>query len=85
MERGGHRYRLPRNELIDPETLTIRQVFRVNSYHTTDLSVELLGIMTDEFRKWMPDHLPIWTEVGVRQLGAPNMRIEIEVSAYDPK
>ena len=61
------------------------QVFRVNSYHTTELNPELFQVMTDEFRKWMPNHAPIWTQIGVRQLGAPAMRVEIEVGAYDPK
>lgn len=60
------------------------QVFRVNSYHT-DLTPELTALMTEMFRKYMPDHSPIWTQIGVKQLGAPLMHVEIEVSAYDPK
>lgn len=60
------------------------QVFRVNSYHT-DLTQEVTSIMTEQFGKWMPNHKPIWTEIGVKQLGAPNMNVEIEVVAYDPK
>lgn len=32
----------------------------------------------------MPHHQPIWTEMGVNQLGHPEMRIEIDVEAYDP-
>lgn len=63
--------------------LTEDQVFRVNSYHTTELDPELFQIMAEQYQKWMPDHRPIWTQIGVRQLGAPGMRIEIEVSAYD--
>lgn len=31
----------------------------------------------------MPDHQPIWDEVGVKQLGLDELRIETEVSAYD--
>jgi enamine deaminase RidA (YjgF/YER057c/UK114 family) len=33
----------------------------------------------------MPDHKPIWTEVGVAKLAAEGMRVEIEVVAYDPE
>lgn len=57
------------------------QVFRVNSYHT-DLTDEVSAWMVENFRKWMPNHQPIWTEVGVKQLGAPEMHVEIEVVAY---
>lgn len=31
----------------------------------------------------MPNHQPIWTEIGVAKLGLDEMRVEIEVSAYD--
>jgi enamine deaminase RidA (YjgF/YER057c/UK114 family) len=60
------------------------QVFRVNSYHLP-LNDEALGIMGEMFQKWMPNHKPIWTAVGVSRLGLDDMRVEIEVSAYDPK
>lgn len=59
------------------------QVFRVNSY-LVPLNNETLAAMIRNFEKWMPDHQPIWTCVGVSRLGADdmNMRVEIEVSAY---
>ncbi|KAI9151523.1 hypothetical protein HJFPF1_08727 [Paramyrothecium foliicola] len=60
------------------------QVFRVNSYHT-DLTDEVTAIMKKNFEKYMPDHAPIWTEIGVKKLGAPTMNVEIEVSAFDPE
>jgi enamine deaminase RidA (YjgF/YER057c/UK114 family) len=60
------------------------QVFRVNSYHVP-LNNEALAIMGEMFQKWMPNHKPIWTTVGVQRLGLDDMRVEIEVSAYDPK
>lgn len=41
--------------------------------------------MTANFRKYMPDHQPIWTEIGVQKLGADGMNVEIEVVAYDPE
>ncbi|CAI6089399.1 hypothetical protein V2G26_011355 [Clonostachys chloroleuca] len=59
------------------------QVFRINSYHT-DLTPEVTALMTENFRKWMPDHKPIWTQIGVKQLGVPDMNVELEVVAHDP-
>ncbi|KAK9370377.1 Endoribonuclease L-PSP/chorismate mutase-like protein [Lipomyces kononenkoae] len=60
------------------------QVFRVNSYHVP-LNNEALEAMVRNFRKWMPNHQPLWTCVGVTRLGEDDMRVEIEVSAYDPE
>ncbi|KAH6611678.1 putative L-PSP endoribonuclease family protein [Boeremia exigua] len=60
------------------------QVFRVNSYHVP-INNEALAAMVRNFRKWMPDHEPIWTCVGVTRLGEDDMRVEIEVVAHDPK
>lgn len=58
------------------------QVFRVNSYHT-DMSDEAIVHMVKNLKKWMPNHQPLLTCVGVTKLGREGMRIEIEVSAYD--
>lgn len=60
------------------------QVFRVTSYHT-DLTNEVTGLMGENFKKWMPDHQPIWTEIGVAKLGAEGMHVEIEAVAHDPE
>ncbi|KAI4638526.1 hypothetical protein J4E93_010081 [Alternaria ventricosa] len=60
------------------------QVFRVNSYHIP-MDNEALGAMVRNFKKWMPDHQPIWTCVGVVKLGEDAMKVEIEVSAHDPQ
>ncbi|KAF2111864.1 endoribonuclease L-PSP [Lophiotrema nucula] len=60
------------------------QVFRVNSYHVP-LNDEALRLMVEGFEKWMPNHKPIWTTVGVQRLGEDDMRVEIEVVAHDPK
>ncbi|KAF9701678.1 hypothetical protein EKO04_000604 [Ascochyta lentis] len=60
------------------------QVFRVNSYHVP-INNEALAAMTRNFKKWMPDHQPIWTCVGVTRLGEDDMRVEIEVVALDPR
>jgi enamine deaminase RidA (YjgF/YER057c/UK114 family) len=60
------------------------QVFRVNSYHVP-INNEALDAMVRNFRKYMPDHQPIWTCVGVPRLGEDDMRVEIEVVAHDPE
>ncbi|CAI6340610.1 unnamed protein product [Periconia digitata] len=60
------------------------QVFRVNSYHVP-LNNEALAAMARNFKKWMPDHQPIWTAIGAARLGEDDMRVEIEVSAHDPE
>ncbi|CAH0053822.1 unnamed protein product [Clonostachys solani] len=60
------------------------QVFRVNSYHVL-LSNEALGAMVRNLKKYMPDHQPIWTCVGVARLAEDDMRVEIEVVAHDPQ
>ncbi|KAL3953870.1 hypothetical protein ACCO45_011826 [Purpureocillium lilacinum] len=59
------------------------QVFRVNSYHVP-INDEALAAMVRNFRKYMPDHEPPWTCVGVTRLGEDDMRVEIEVVAHDP-
>ncbi|KAH7198737.1 Endoribonuclease L-PSP/chorismate mutase-like protein [Fusarium flagelliforme] len=54
-------------------------VHSVRSYH-----ISLSGsfdLMVEAFRKWMPDHQPTWTCVGVTELGIPGMIVEIEVEA----
>ncbi|EEU34934.1 uncharacterized protein NECHADRAFT_93173 [Fusarium vanettenii 77-13-4] len=60
------------------------QVFKIRSYHT-QLNEEAQNAMVRNFRKWMPDHKAVWTCVQVGRLGEDNMRVEIEVEAYDPK
>jgi len=66
------------------------QVYKVNMY-------VLEAVMTDDaalqhvienLKKWVPDHQPLLTAVGVAKLGAGSsgsMRIEIEVVAHDPR
>lgn len=59
-------------------------MFRVNSYHVP-INNEALAAMVRNFEKYMPDHQPIWTCVGVTRLGEDDMRVEIEVVAHDPE
>ncbi|KAI1452363.1 putative L-PSP endoribonuclease family protein [Annulohypoxylon moriforme] len=60
------------------------QVYRVNSYHVP-INGEAMDAMVRNFRKWLPDHEPLWTCVGVTRLGEDDMRVEIEVVAHDPE
>lgn len=64
-----------------------KAVFRVNSYHVglEGKQEEMLGRMVENMKKYMPDHEPIWTCVGVPALGEPEMKVEIEVVAFDEK
>ena len=59
-------------------------MFRVNSYHVP-LNDEALAAMKRNFEKWMPDHCPIYTCVGVQRLGLDDMRVEVEVVAHSVK
>ncbi|KAH8800323.1 L-PSP endoribonuclease family protein [Xylogone sp. PMI_703] len=60
------------------------QVYRINSYHMP-LTNEVMDATVRNFKKYMPNHRPIWTCVGVTQLGEDGMNVEIEVVAYDPQ
>ncbi|KAL9122729.1 MAG: hypothetical protein Q9187_000710 [Circinaria calcarea] len=57
------------------------QVYRVVTY-STDIPSQHDRIV-ENFRKWMPDHCPVWTQLGVKQLGVEAMHFEIDVEAYD--
>ncbi|CAG9978486.1 unnamed protein product [Clonostachys byssicola] len=70
--------------LIDAGGKGWSQVYRVVSYHVP-INNEALAAMVRNFKKYMPDHEPIWTCVGVTRLGEDDMRVEIEVVAHDPK
>lgn len=60
------------------------QVFRVHSYHVP-LNDEVTRAMVRNFKKYMPNHQPLWTVLGVSRLGYDDMRVEIEVTAHDPE
>ncbi|KAK2592579.1 hypothetical protein QQS21_009724 [Conoideocrella luteorostrata] len=56
------------------------QVYKVVTY-TTDMAGAHDRIVYN-LRKWMPNNPPIWTELGVKELGLPTMRFEIDVEAH---
>jgi enamine deaminase RidA (YjgF/YER057c/UK114 family) len=59
-------------------------VVHINSYHVGGFPPEVNDVMVKLFRHYMPNHAPIWTEVGVAALALPKMRIEIRVTAIVP-
>ncbi|KAM0476084.1 hypothetical protein ACHAPX_006501 [Trichoderma viride] len=60
------------------------QVFRVNTTHIP-LNEAAMEAVQRNFKKYMPDHQPLWTAVGVQRFGADCMAVEIEAVAYDPE
>ncbi|RVX66000.1 hypothetical protein B0A52_09926 [Exophiala mesophila] len=59
------------------------QVYKISSFHVP-LDMEAAGAMIRNFAKWMPNHKPIWTAIGVAGLGGTTeMKVEIEVIAHD--
>lgn len=46
------------------------------------LSISKFSIFVDQFKKYMPSHMPRWTCVEVAKLGDLYMLIQIEVEAY---
>ena len=58
-------------------------VVHVNSYHVGFPPVANEA-MVKLFRHYMPNHAPIWTQLGVAALGDPTMRIEIRDTAIVP-
>jgi enamine deaminase RidA (YjgF/YER057c/UK114 family) len=59
------------------------QVFSLKTYHV-GLNMEALTLTVEQVKRWMPDHQPIWTVLGVEKLALPEMVIEVEVTAHDP-
>jgi len=60
---------------------TWEHVIHVNTYHVGGFPPEANETISRLFRQYMPNHGPVWTEVGVAVLGDPRMRIEIRVTA----
>ena len=61
-----------------------RDVYSVKLYHTTDVTEEAVAHFVDNMRKYMPDHRPILSGIGVASL-AFGMKVEIEVRAHIPQ
>lgn len=57
------------------------QVIHVNTYHVGGFPPIVNDTIVKLYRHYMPDHAPIWTQLGVEALGLPAMRFEIRVTA----
>ncbi|KAF2222763.1 Endoribonuclease L-PSP/chorismate mutase-like protein, partial [Elsinoe ampelina] len=58
-----------------------RNVYAVRLYHTADLPEDGVKHFVECMRKWMPDHSPILSGIGVASL-AFGMKVEVEVEAH---
>ncbi|KAK4955544.1 hypothetical protein LTR10_006483 [Elasticomyces elasticus] len=59
------------------------QVFSIKSYHVGPIDELVFAAMKQNMAKWMPNHKPIWTMLGVAALGLPAMKVEIDVVAIE--
>jgi enamine deaminase RidA (YjgF/YER057c/UK114 family) len=57
------------------------QVYLVRTY-STDIPAQSEALVRN-LKKWMPGHRAVWTQLGVKELGAKGMRVEVEVEAWD--
>lgn len=60
---------------------TLAHVVHVNSYYVGGFPPAVNETMAKLYRRHMPDHAPIWTQLGVEALGLPTMRVEMRVTA----
>lgn len=58
-----------------------RQVIHVNTYHVGGFPPVVNETIVRLYRQYMPEHAPVWTQLGVEALGLPAMRFEIRVTA----
>jgi enamine deaminase RidA (YjgF/YER057c/UK114 family) len=58
-----------------------KDVYSVTSYHVP-LNNEITSLLPKLFKKYIGDRAPIWTCVGVSELGEKEMHVEIVVTAY---
>lgn len=58
-----------------------KDVYSVTSYHV-GLDRHVTGLFPALFKKYIGDRSPLWTCVGVKELGEPEMHVEIVVTAY---
>ncbi|KAL9059885.1 MAG: hypothetical protein Q9162_000955 [Coniocarpon cinnabarinum] len=57
-------------------------VYKVRTYHVP-LNDEAVELLVKGLKEWCPEHEPVLTVLGVARLGFDDMKIEIEVEAYD--
>ncbi|KAL5333692.1 Endoribonuclease L-PSP/chorismate mutase-like protein [Aspergillus crustosus] len=59
------------------------QVYAVRIYTTEVKNEQAIGFLVQNLKRWMPDHKPVLTCVGVSDLALDGMRVEIEAYAQD--
>lgn len=64
------------------QRLSWENVYSVRSYHIN--LEETFEVVTNNFKRIIPGHRPIWTCVEIAKLGIEGMAIEIEVEAHIP-
>jgi enamine deaminase RidA (YjgF/YER057c/UK114 family) len=66
---------------------TWEHVIHVNTYHVGGFPPIVNETIVKLYKRYMPSHAPIWTQVGVETLGLPTMRFEVRVTAiiYGPQ
>jgi enamine deaminase RidA (YjgF/YER057c/UK114 family) len=80
---GGWNDSLQIPEKIEDEiaAATWAHVVHVNTYHVGGFPPIVNETIVKLYRQYMPNHAPIWTQVGIEELGLPTMRFEIRVTA----
>lgn len=59
------------------------QVIKITSYHIP-LDETQMAAMVRNMKQWMPNNHPPWTCIETPRLGGgPDMRVEIQVTAWD--
>jgi len=58
------------------------EVYKIVLYYVPDLGEDEFAACVRNLTKWCPGHKPLLTGLGVRTLGLPGMRVEIEVVAH---
>lgn len=56
-------------------------VVHVNTYHVGGFPPIVNDTIVRLYHRYMPNHAPAWTQVGIDSLGLPEMRFEIRVTA----
>lgn len=67
--------------VLEDAGATWSDVVHVNTYHVGGFPPVVNETIVRLYRQYMPDHAPVWTQVGVDALGLPAMRFEIRVTA----
>jgi enamine deaminase RidA (YjgF/YER057c/UK114 family) len=62
---------------------TWEHVIHINTYHVGGFPPIVNDTIAKLYRQYMPNHAPIWTQLGVEALGLPTMRFEIRVTAIN--